>query len=128
MPDIEIHSFECFKGESPALMARVLGNAGTAITQASLTAINLYVYRTSDLTTDLASGASLTIASVVYDTLQTADPRWTEDSTGYNFLYLLPTTYTGVACRLRVEIKFTPSSGAAFWDVWEGEVKGRAAA
>lgn len=122
MAAVQSHPFSCWEDTSPALMARVTGNSAANITQASLSAINLYVYRKPALTTDLASGAALTISSVVFDTLQT-DSRWTEDSTGYNFRYDLATTYTASPGNYRVEIKFTPSSGAAFFVVWEGEVK-----
>lgn len=107
-------------------MARVLGNAATAITQATITSISLAVYEydteeeataNTDGTVVSGVGGSLTVSSVVYDTLQTGS-IWTRDSTGYNFLYAAPATCLPTGGKwYRFEFKFTPSSGAAFWMV-----------
>lgn len=98
------------------IMARIYGNAGTAITQASLTAITCTVSKIGDGTT--VATPSVTISSVVYDTLQTSDPRWTRaggDSTGFNFLLALAQTNfpTGEEWYF-VDIAFDPVSGADF--------------
>lgn len=120
----DITHFTAYEDTGPALMARVYGNAGTAITQASLSTIVLHVYNKADIGTPIASSVSVTIASTVFDTLQT-DARWTEDSTGYNFRYDCPVTYLPSPGRYIYEFVFTPSSGAAFIKVFEGEVLDR---
>lgn len=115
------------------LMARVRGNGGGLITRASLSTIT---YTVRDLTnaTTIASAQSLTVASVVFDSLQQADPRWSRDSAaypggdsthGFNFLATIPashfddvtvdsSTYDVTSHRYRVDVKFTPTSGEAF--------------
>ena len=101
-------------------LARVLGNAGTAITQASLTSIGCKVFDLNSTTPETAvSTPTVTIASAVFDTLQT-DARWTVDSTGYNFLFVIAASVlTTGDHRYRVEFKFTPASGEVFWLVYE---------
>ncbi len=97
------------------LLARVTGNAGTNITQASLTSITYAVYDRSVNPVTAVNTGTLTIASVVYDTLQTTDDRWDVDTTGYNFAYTFPGTLFPSGNReYRVEVKFTPTSGEAF--------------
>lgn len=115
------------------LMARILGNAGTPITQASLSAIT---YTVRDITgqTTIAQDTALTISSVVYDSLQQSDPRWDLDDSsnpgadnawGYNFLAVIPAadfaSYTVNADtsevtphRYQVDVEFTPTSGQKF--------------
>lgn len=107
-----------------SLMDRVYGNAGTAITQATITAISYKVYShtSKDKAVDAEDGTliasgSLTVASVVFDTLQT-DARWTKDSTGYNFRYDSPATDRPAGGWHRYEIVFDPSSGENFAAVW----------
>ena len=120
-------------GSGHTLMGRILGNSGVPITQASLASI---AYAVRDLTagTTITSGVALTISSVVFDSLQQADPRWTKDSAssvgedgryGYNFLATLPATlFTAfdvdadteevTTHRYQVDVTFTPASGQPF--------------
>ena len=76
-----------FEGQSPNLMARVTGSDAVAITQAAIASIAYAVYDLADTSAAVDSG-TLTVADVVFDSLQT-DARWTEDSTGYNFRWQL---------------------------------------
>lgn len=114
-----------FEDAGASLMARVLGNAGTAITQASLSSISYKVFDLhGDTPTTATQTGTLTISAVVYDTLQTSDPRWTVDTTGYNFLYTAPASWFPDAPRTyRVELKFTPATGEVFWLVYELKTK-----
>ncbi len=82
-----------FKNGTGTFMAQVVGAGDVAITQATIASI---VYTVSTLDPDDPDaetvvsghdGVALTVADVVYDTLQTSDSRWTVDTTGYNFLY-----------------------------------------
>lgn len=96
-------------------LARVVGNAAAAITQASLSSISYKIFNESSDTPDTAvETGTLTVSSVVFDTLQT-DARWTKDTTGYNFRNVVAgTNITGDGRRYLVEYLFTPTSGAAF--------------
>lgn len=108
-------STQAFEDTGVIVMARINGNLGTAITQASLSEI---AYSTYDTNAEAAvSGASgtLTISSVVSDTLITNDVRWTKDTTGYNFIDTIPATALpdGGVTYAR-EYKFTPATGQPF--------------
>lgn len=93
-------------------IARVKNGAGTLITQASLTSITYYAYDTGTATQ--TGTGTLTISSVVFDTLQTGS-NWTVDGTGYNFLATIPgTCFPDGGKVYRVEIVFNPVSGSDF--------------
>lgn len=123
MPATKIHPFSAWEDSGFSLMARVYGQTGAAITQAAISAITATFYNIDDEDAPVAIGspASLTVADVVFDTLQT-DSRWTKDSTGYNFRYDVPASYTATGCKARVEIKFDPASGENFHVVFEGTI------
>jgi len=94
------------------LMARVLGGDGAAVQQADVSSIAYSVYDMDD-TSSPATG-TLTVANVVYDTLQT-DARWTKDSTGYNFGWAAAATLFPTGDKLYLaELLFTPASGEAY--------------
>ena len=104
-------------------MARVVGQAGTAVTQASLTSIAYKVFDLDGATPDTATATgTLTVATAVYDTLQTSDSRWTVDTTGWNFLDTVAAASANLPTgdhRYRVEYVFTPASGQTFRVVFE---------
>jgi hypothetical protein len=105
---------------SVSLLARVVGQAGTAVTQASLTSITYKIFDTlSDTPTSAVASGTLTISDVIFDTLQT-DARWTKDNTGYNFLH---TIGAGVLTKentvYRIEYLFDPVTGENFYVVFE---------
>lgn len=102
-------------GQAFTTLARVVGNAGTAITQATISTIVCKVFLESGSTPDTAVVTpTVTVSSAVFDTLQT-DSRWTKDGTGYNFRFTVPgTSLTVDGGRYRVEYLFTPTSGDAF--------------
>ena len=116
MSAINIIQDVVFQNGGATYLARVLGNAGTAITQASLSSISCGVYDEDGATPGTAIiTPTVTIASAVYDTLQT-DSIWTKDTTGYNFKFSIPATGFPIADhRHRIEFKFTPASGAVFY-------------
>lgn len=85
------------------LMARVRGHNGALITQASLTAIT-YTVRNLTLATTVTSAQSLTVSSVIFDSLQQGDTSWDVDSAaepgrdgswGYNFRATIPASHFG---------------------------------
>lgn len=116
--------YEAFEDAPVALMDRVRNLSHAYITQASLTSVTYKVYACNTKDDVIAAngtiGASgtLTVSTVVYDTLQTAAP-WTKDATGYNLRYDSPGTDrpTG-GLWYRYEILITPTSGGAFPVVW----------
>jgi hypothetical protein len=100
------------------LMARITIHDASNAQQADISSISLQVW---DIDRDFQVGATenLTVANVVFDTLQT-DARWTADSTGYNF------RYTGTAAQVskggstyRYEFKITPASGEVYHIVFD---------
>lgn len=100
-----------WQGESLVIMARIRSIALDAplITQASLTSITCAVYDGDTL----IDSSTLVKGDVISDTLVTNDSRWTEDSTGYNFV----ATLDGSTCfplpgkRYEVEITLTSTTG-----------------
>ncbi len=97
------------------------GQAGTLITQASITTITYAVYRiANDREETLTGSGTLTVSAVVFDTAQTTDPRYVLAG-GYNFLAVIPATcfQTGGLTH-RIEVLFTPVSGQPFTQIWEG--------
>lgn len=111
---VTIHQFAVWEDSSLCVMARIKGNLGGNLTQAYLSAITCRVY---SATGTLVSSPTVTVASAVYDTLQTTDddPRWEEDDDGYNFLHVIPASAFATPQIYRVEYKFTPNSGDPFY-------------
>ncbi len=101
-----------WEDQSLTVMARLLGNDGENIAQADFDNINASVWDTTDTSTPTLDNASLTISSVVSDTLVTDDDRWDVDTIGYNFVYTVPASAFPNGGRVyRMEVKFDPTSG-----------------
>lgn len=99
---------------SLTVMARIQGNAGTNITQASLSSITCKVFDLDNANVVVATPA-VTISSAVFDSLQTTDPRWTKDTTGYNFRFTVTaSSFPTGSRRYQIEFVFTPTSGDVF--------------
>jgi len=100
-------------------MARITGTDAANIQQADVSSIAYSVYDLDDETTATVTG-TLTVSSVVYDTLQT-DARWDTDTTGYNFRWDVPASVFADGDKIyRIEIAFTPASGEVYHVVYEG--------
>lgn len=82
---------EYWAGSTFALLARIRTLSGSNVTQASLASIAYSVWAQSN-PANVSSG-TLTIASVIFDTLQT-DYNWdtTRYPNGYNFRWIVPAT------------------------------------
>lgn len=95
-------------------MARVTGQDAANITKASITSIGYSAFD-SEATGAAVDTAALTVASVVFDSLQT-DARWTKDAPGYNFRHEVPASAltTGNHTYI-IEYMFTPATGEVFW-------------
>ena len=124
MSKLCVHYDVCHESTPKVLMTRIVGTAATAITQSTLAAISYLVKRYStkaDAENDadgtvVVSETALTLASVVYNTLQT-DNDWTNtaDSVGYNFKMALPAAALPVAGQWYVvEVWCDPISGDDF--------------
>lgn len=124
---MSVHIVECqaFAGVNVSLMGRVEGDNGANVTQAAISSI---AYSVGTLTVEddgeetfaeTASG-SLTVADVVFDTLQT-DARWDRDATGYNFRWTAPGSLRPTAGdTYRFVVTMTQSGGGLIvckWDV-----------
>jgi hypothetical protein len=99
-------------GSGTVLLDRVVGSDGNNYTQAALTSITCAV---TDITTGTPVAVitpTVTIASVVYDTLQTGNLWRNRDATGYNFAHAMPITAFPTASHVyKVIYMFTPVSG-----------------
>lgn len=100
-----------WEDSTPTFLARLkVSSSGslTNLTQSLTSSITYSVYQRG---TSIGTG-TLTVSSVVFDTLQTGS-LWTVDSTGYNFRTELANTLFPTGNKeYRVEFKFTLSGGA----------------
>ena len=109
-----------FKNASATLLGRIVDGDGNAIQQADLSSITYSVYLLDDSDPDAATvvtghdAASLTIADVIFDTLQTGG-IWDVDATGYNFKHILDVStnqaFAEAARNYQIRYELTPTSG-----------------
>lgn len=100
------------------VMARVMRKNSSqnlvAIQQADLTSVVRRVFLVSNESVVLGP-TTLTIADVVLDSLSTGT-IWTIDSTGFNFIDLVPeTAFPTGDSEYRIEYKFTLTGGEVYW-------------
>lgn len=88
MPSPTVYKAVVWQNGVAALLARVENINGTGIQQSNLTSIILTSRDKADGMT-LIYTVTLTISAVIFNTLQTTDPRWDVDEIGYNFLYVV---------------------------------------
>jgi hypothetical protein len=115
----DIHGV-AFKNSSITLLARVTGNDGQNIALADVDSARYSVYLLDDDDADSRtavtghSAATLTLADVIFDSLQT-DAPWTVDSTGYNFRHVLDVSqnpaFAIAGRRYLVEVELIPPTG-----------------
>ena len=120
----EIYTIETVLGTAVTFMARLMSGS-TAVLQADVSTIKLYVYDTlgSLPTTSITAPLSLTVSTSIYDTLQTDDPDWI-DSLGYNFKYTLADDVLVTSTTYRVEIVadlVTPGEVVQLYNVITGD-------
>jgi hypothetical protein len=108
-----------FRDGTITCMARIVGADAVNLTQSDLSSGTYSVFLLDDQDADSRIATQhvdhvVTIASVIFDTLQT-DARWTVDDTGYNFRHTIDISsseaFTIAGRRYLVEYKFTPASG-----------------
>lgn len=107
----QIVSASVWEDATAVMLARVVGSDADNVAQADISSIACKVF---DAAGTQIINPSITVSSVIYDTLQTGD-EWTVDATGYNFRHALPTTAfpTGGAI-YTVEYVFTATDGSVF--------------
>lgn len=120
MPTPQRFKGNVFEDGGASFMARVAIQDGTNGQQADFTGITYAVFDLDSATPATAvSSGSLTVANVVFDTLQT-DSRWTKDSTGYNFRHdATPAMFPTGGHRYRMEYLFNPAAGEDFFVAFE---------
>lgn len=105
---------EIFEDGGGIVLAHVANRDGVDITQAALTGITCTVFDESLGSETPIAEPVITVADVVFDTLQT-DNRWTKNTTGYNFAHdLVAGTFTVGDRMYRGEYVFDPVSGTDF--------------
>lgn len=120
MPEaIDIYG-TAFKNGSATLMARVVGQSGADVVRSDISTIRYTVYLLDDQNADSRTAVTghadiaLTVASVLFDTLQT-DAIWTVDATGYNFRHVLDVSaqqaFAVAGQRYLVEYQMAPVVG-----------------
>lgn len=103
-----------FEDTGNVFMARVKGIDGNYILQADLSSITYAVFNMTTGSAVAVINDTVTISTAVFDTLQT-DGIWTWDTTGYNFLHVMPATAFPTGGNVyAVEYTFTPASGPVF--------------
>ena len=121
MANNETYSVTIRRGDAPVFAARVRNNAAAYITQATVSTITYTIYRlfrsepqAREAVTS-HTNISCTVASVVFDTLQTGTIWGSKDTTGYNFAHQ-PSVAGSVFDKIGtdgylVEYTITPTSG-----------------
>lgn len=101
------------QGSTFAVMYRVMVD-GDEMVQADVDTIEYAIYNDDTREVVLAL-TSLTVANVVFDTLQT-DERWTVDTDGYNFRHdVSHSLLTDPDVTYRIEYKITLDGGSEFY-------------
>ena len=116
-----------FKNSTGTFMAKIIGADAAEIAQADISSIAYSVYGRDPDCEDTQTvvsghdGVTLTVASVVFDTLQT-DSRWTVDTTGYNFRFEIDTSedeaFTVRGTKYLVHVELTPITGQVIDALW----------
>lgn len=111
------------EGSGALYLARISIWDASNAQQADITSITYAIYDLDSNAPESAIGSgTLTVANVVFDTLQT-DAVWTKDSTGYNFSHAIPEAeLPNGGHRHRIVYTWTPVSGEPFTDVGEIDV------
>jgi len=116
---MDVHG-NVFKNGAAVLLARVVGDDGSAVVQADISSAAYSVYLLDDAQPDQRTAVSghtdiaLVVADVIFDAMQT-DSIWTVDVTGFNFRLLLDVSanqaFATAARRYLVEVRLSPASG-----------------
>jgi len=109
-----------FKNGTAVLMARIVNSDGDDIQQSDVSAVKYSVYELDPCQPDVLTvvaghdAVSLTVSSVIYDTLQTGG-LWTVDEEGYNFRHEINVSsaeaFPKAGAQYQVRYELTPTDG-----------------
>lgn len=111
MPYIEYGSV--WAGQPAPFLGRAVGTNGQLPTTSTVSAITAVI---SDLTdpTQAAYDWTPSVSNVIFNTLQT-DARWTKDTTGFNFLDVVPGAAFPIVDHIYdVSYTITPVGGSSY--------------
>jgi len=96
------------------VLANILGHDGTSVAQADVSSIAWTIADRTVPDTAVATG-TLVVADVIYDALQTSDPRWSRDTTGFNFLAPMAASTVPNGNKVyHLRYTFTPPTGEVY--------------
>jgi hypothetical protein len=109
-----------YEDSGASLLARITGHDGANVTQATFTSITYGVYIKSTDDAVGSEGQTVTVADVIFDTLQTNATLWPFGDAGYNFKHDLPAaSFPTADTTYIVEYVFTPVTGAVWHETFE---------
>gem|GEM_PF-6175614 len=117
---MDINRYELLESCGVTYMARIVGDDGTLVNQATFAGGGSITYKVFDTDAGNAETGSgtLTVADVVYNAAQD-DAAWPYDD-GYNVRYVLPASCFPTGSHLyRVELIYTPGTGERFADAFD---------
>lgn len=107
-----------YEDQGVVVLGRVRDWEADLLVQADFGSITLKLFDESSSTPNTAIySATLTVSSVIYNTLQTGG-GWTVDSTGWNFRTSIAGQYFADPChQYRCEVLFAPTGAETFFGV-----------
>ena len=107
-----------YENSSVSFLARIRISSGSYLSQGVTDSITCKVFSLADTSTAVAT-PSITVSSVVFNSLQTSDDCWTKDTTGYNFKVTLnDSIFVDGDLTYQVEFKFALSNGNDIYVVY----------
>ncbi len=123
MPEPWTIEDKVYRDHSKELLGRVAGANAQPIAQADVSAIEYTIYALDSANEDDRTaveghtGEAVTIADVIYDTLQT-DAKWSKDATGFNFAHEIDISsapaFAAAGVTYLVVYTFTPATGQPY--------------
>lgn len=108
---------QAWKGAGVVNMGRAVNSLGISMNQSMISTVTYALYKRATGVVVVAAGTSLTLATVVFNSLQVTD-IWTKDATGYNFRHDAAALADGNTW-YRYVYTFTPTSGQPFIGVFD---------
>lgn len=111
---------QVIENSAAVLLRRIRNQLGDPFVPADFSAVTWKVYDITDpADEELVDSGTFTIADVVLPALDTGYLAFDEE--GYNVIIQAPGAWWPEAGDYRVEVKFTPVTGDAFYQLWEVE-------
>jgi len=120
MPTVQDIQGEVFKNASVILLARIVGEDGGPVTQATISSISYTIYELDEADPDSQTpvsghtAVSVSVANSIFDELQ-LDELWSVDSEGYNFKHVVDISqdqaFAQAGIQYQVRFELTPTTG-----------------